>query len=964
MVTSERAGDLPVSIPNSPAKEEPTNDPDQRGTVGTLTGKPHALTEIKNRIATGIARGLELEGRFVARNPVWVIFLSLVFAVGGALLLWFKFHQEVDGDQLYTPKNAQSFVDRKYVEDLYGFPPVQNRVMVTAAEGQDPNLLSSQAAAKSNLLDLMELHQAIEECAAEYDGERITYGKVCFRPVKGGPCKTESILDAWNNSRAALLADDDVLATINSDISTQYGIPVNKDFVMGGTKKTADGKINAAQVFLIAVDLKYELQEINGETVDPRARAWDFKLVSIVRQLWSSSTMQGFVSNYRAVDQESNKAIKSDIKILTIGYGLIVAYTHVVLFRNSPVHIKSQLAIFSVFSVLFSIVTSFGLAVLIVPFNPVVQTLPFLLLGLGVDDTFVIVGAYSKSNKAGSVEDRIGETMRHAGASIFVTSFTDLIAFCVGVYTQLPALKGFCIFAVFGILFDFLFQITFFLAFLALDSRREVRAKLGCPFFGLGSRPESSKPNQDMQSKDPKFHDAPNERNKDLAVFTDDSAKELPPLSTGLVLSGVEMEGGNKEMQTKEKSLPKIEKKGMGRGKIFGRGQFDEDKPSFTTRMIGEWLPRVSLHPLGSMGVLSIELMLVAAAIYGCTNVYMDFRYRDWFTPEGSWLKESFLVESKYYAGNQVSFSIYTKEPVDGVSYFDHQNELLALGEALRMEPHVAPIPRIETWYEEFLEWLPESPHVHDLAYGLPPNSTSFVQWTREFLTSASGRAYYANVKFNGDFSSIVSSRIDGFTKDVINGAYAINLVDGIRNTAKLAAPSLQAIGYHYTFLFYDGYKVITRETLWNVIMAGTAVLVITLVLLADYVAALCVVGMVALTDVVLFGLTFNTVTSVNIVLAVGIAVDYSAHIAHAFMTNQGSRKQRSAKALHQIGGEVFSGACTTWLAIVIMGSATHYIFQTFFKMFFCIVVVGVWHGLVVLPVLLGYFGPKPYETV
>lgn len=63
-------------------------------------------------------------------------------------------------------------------------------------------------------------------------------------------------------------------------------------------------------------------------------------------------------------------------------------------------------------------------------------------------------------------------------------------------------------------------------------------------------------------------------------------------------------------------------------------------------------------------------------------------------------------------------------------------------------------------------------------------------------------------------------------------------------------------------------------------------------------------------------GLTFNIVTSICIVLAVGIAVDYSLHVAHNFMIQTGSRKERACAALEAIGGEVLCGAATSWLAI------------------------------------------------
>lgn len=108
-------------------------------------------------------------------------------------------------------------------------------------------------------------------------------------------------------------------------------------------------------------------------------------------------------------------------------------------------------------------------------------------------------------------------------------------------------------------------------------------------------------------------------------------------------------------------------------------------------------------------------------------------------------------------------------------------------------------------------------------------------------------------------------------------------------------------------------------------------------------------------------GLTFNTVTAISMVLAIGIAVDYSSHIAHSFLVLEGSRKERARGAMHHIGGEVLDGAFTTWLSIAVMGFAEHYVFRAFFRTFFTIVVVGLWHGLVLLPVVLRLIGPPHY---
>uniref|UniRef100_A0A0P4W568 SSD domain-containing protein n=2 Tax=Scylla olivacea TaxID=85551 RepID=A0A0P4W568_SCYOL len=65
------------------------------------------------------------------------------------------------------------------------------------------------------------------------------------------------------------------------------------------------------------------------------------------------------------------------------------------------------------------------------------------------------------------------------------------------------------------------------------------------------------------------------------------------------------------------------------------------------------------------------------------------------------------------------------------------------------------------------------------------------------------------------------------------------------------------------------------------------------------------------------WGLTIDTVSCINLVLCIGLCVDYSVHIA------------------------------------------LHFLSQIFFGVF----IFGVFHGLVFLPVLLSLIGPAPYST-
>jgi predicted RND superfamily exporter protein len=78
------------------------------------------------------------------------------------------------------------------------------------------------------------------------------------------------------------------------------------------------------------------------------------------------------------------------------------------------------------------------------------------------------------------VEERIKLGLMHSGSSITITSLTNCIAFFLGCYTSLDALKSFCFFCGLGIVFLYLSAITIFTAFMTWDIKRQVEQRGDC----------------------------------------------------------------------------------------------------------------------------------------------------------------------------------------------------------------------------------------------------------------------------------------------------------------------------------------------------------------------------------------------------------------------------------------------------------------------------------------------------
>ena len=99
---------------------------------------------------------------------------------------------------------------------------------------------------------------------------------------------------------------------------------------------------------------------------------------------------------------------------------------------------RGYLALIGLASIGIGIGGSYGLSSLVgFPYTPMHSILPFLLLGIGIDDMFVIVQSFSNLNaeeRALDLPNRFGFALKHAGVAITITSVTDLLAFGIGMF--------------------------------------------------------------------------------------------------------------------------------------------------------------------------------------------------------------------------------------------------------------------------------------------------------------------------------------------------------------------------------------------------------------------------------------------------------------------------------------------------------------------------------------------------
>jgi len=220
------------------------------------------------------------------------------------------------------------------------------------------------------------------------------------------------------------------------------------------------------------------------------------------------------------------------------------------------------------------------------------------------------------------------------------------------------------------------------------------------------------------------------------------------------------------------------------------------------------------------------------------------------------------------------------------------------------------------------------------------------------------------STQYRGSDDGIVSSKYSCMSSNIGDDDDGIDLMDATRDIAS-NFPELGAFSFSFPFLFYDGAKIIKEEIVLNLIIAGCCVLVMCALLLGSVWGAVLVMTMVAMTDIAVLAffyyseIYYNVATAFYLVIAVGLTVDYSAHVCHSFLYSTGDRPERASHALSTVGVSVFHGGSTTFLAVLPLAFASSYVFRVQFQALGYVIFFGLLHGLVLLPVLLSLIGPS-----
>ncbi|XP_067124926.1 patched domain-containing protein 3-like isoform X1 [Centruroides vittatus] len=137
---------------------------------------------------------------------------------------------------------------------------------------------------------------------------------------------------------------------------------------------------------------------------------------------------------------------------------------------------KPLVGIAGCFSALFGVMTAFCLLFLSgMDYIDLSILVPFLVLGIGMDDSFVLLAAWRRTNVKDPVEKRMSDTYSEATISITITSLTNIICALIGISVPFKVIQTISIYMALSLFMDYVYQVTFFGGCLAISGYREAK---------------------------------------------------------------------------------------------------------------------------------------------------------------------------------------------------------------------------------------------------------------------------------------------------------------------------------------------------------------------------------------------------------------------------------------------------------------------------------------------------------
>ncbi|XP_076225909.1 protein patched isoform X3 [Nomia melanderi] len=772
-----------------------------------------------------------------------------------------------------------------------------------------------------------------------------------------------------------------------------------EELLVGGAKHNKTGHLTRAAALQTVVQLmgERELYDFFAGTYKVHHIDWSQEKASQVLETWQrafsnqvkkhldangSAPYNLYAFSTTTMNDILGKYSEVPVMKIAIGCAIMLLYAGIVLLRwKDPVRSQAGVGIAGVMLICATVAAGLGFCALLgIPFNAATtQIVPFLALGLGVHDMFLLTHTYAELsvNEVPSGE-QTGVVLKRTGLSVLLAGISNVSAFFAAALIPIPALRVFCLQAGVLLLFNLAAMLLVFPAMVSLDlrRRRSGRSDVFCCCLPSSNTGKNKYASRNGTAKQTVTRAIPPERRETCTqILTSQNAQNESWV------------GGNIDVD--------LDKQCSEEDTLTGCSQDDCLSFSLTQMAARHYAPFVTKPATKNSN--EHAFLAAQAKHFGFYNMYAvtgrDFEYPNnqkllyeyhdafmriknvikndngglpefWLSLFRDWLRGLQSAFDKDYSNGCITQERWYKNASDEAilaykllvqtGHVDNPIDKSLVTQVRLVDSEGIINPR--AFYNYLSAWVSNDV----LAYGssqanLRPEPRQWIYTNdHELKIPKSMPLTYAQMPF--------------YLHKLTDTQEITELIGSVRRLCrKFEERGLPNFPSGIPFQFWEQYMDL-RSCLGIALLAAlTASVVVVGILLLNLWAALLVGTSLAAVVLQLLGIMglcdikLSAVPAVLLVVSVGIAVHFTVHICLSFVTSIGSRDRRVRLALEHMYAPVIHGALTTLLAIVMLAfSEFEFIVRYFFLVLLCLIGIGLVNGLFFLPILLSLIGPCP----